>query len=280
MPSPHDPTSAGRRPPLRPLVGLPERARERTWRATVISVLLHVAVVVALILPAYVAATLDAKSEGAGGAAPAGGGGGGQGGTGGLSAITERLHFLHVAPPPPPPKVEPAPVPTPVPPPVPPKKVEPPKPAVTPPPAAQPTPTPAAAAAAPLPGTGGGTGNDGTSGSGPGTGGGVGSGVGTGRGSGVGPGTGGGPGEISPPMVDQMPILPLPVPSKVRPYVMTAYFDVDERGNATLIAFNPSRDGGYNKRIRETLAELRFKPATRPDGTAVRDTAIIQAEVP
>jgi hypothetical protein len=141
-------------------------------------------------------------------------------------------------------------------------------------------PAPATSVTLPVPGTGGGTGTDGTSGNGPGSGGGVGSGVGTGRGSGNGPGTGGGPGDIYPPQVTNLAILPIPVPSKVRPYKLVAYFDVDEKGNAKLISFNPSRDGGYNKKIREMLAEVRFRPAVRWDGTTVRDTAWITAEAP
>jgi hypothetical protein len=131
-----------------------------------------------------------------------------------------------------------------------------------------------------VPGTGGGTGNDGTAGSGPGSGGGVGSGVGTGRGSGNGPGTGGGDAEVFPPTVIALTILPIPVPAKVRPYTLVAYFDVDTLGNATLLSFNPSKDGGYNRRIREMLGEIRFRPATRQDGRPVRDTAQISAIAP
>ena len=41
-----------------------------------------------------------------------------------------------------------------------------------------------------------------------------------------------------------------------------------------------SNDGGYNKRIREMLSEIRFRPATRPDGRPVLDTAIVTAEAP
>ena len=122
--------------------------------------------------------------------------------------------------------------------------------------------------------------HDGTGGNGPGSGGGVGSGVGTGRGSGNGPGTGGGTGDIFPPQVTNLSLLPIPVPHKVRPYKMIAWFDVDERGNARLIAFNPSRDGANNKKIRDMLAEVRFRPAVRPDGTPVRDTVSITAEAP
>ena len=129
-------------------------------------------------------------------------------------------------------------------------------------------------------GVGGGTGSDGSAGTGPGRGGGVGSGVGTGRGSGTGAGTGGGGDEIFPPTVTNLALLPLPVPNRVRPYKMVAQFEVDEKGNAKLIAFNPSKDSGYNRKIREMLAELRFRPAVRADGTAVKDTAYISAEAP
>jgi hypothetical protein len=108
----------------------------------------------------------------------------------------------------------------------------------------------------------------------------VGSGIGTGRGSGVGAGTGGGNDQIFPPTVTNLAILPIPVPNRVRPYRMVAQFEVDERGNATLIGFNPSRDRGYNAKIREMLSEVRFRPATRADGTPVRDTATITAEAP
>ena len=109
-------------------------------------------------------------------------------------------------------------------------------------------------------GAGRGTGNDGTTGTGPGRGGGEGSGVGTGRGSATGPGTGGGDGAVYPPTVVALPILPLPIPSKVRPYKMVAQFEVDSTGSARLIGFNPSRDSGYNRRIREMLMEIRFRP--------------------
>ena len=115
-------------------------------------------------------------------------------------------------------------------------------------------------------------------GSGPGSGGGIGSGVGTGRGSGNGPGTGGGDDTIFPPTVISMQLLPLPVPSKVRPYTMVAYFEVDSTGVARLLSFNPSKDGGYNKRIREMLMEMRFRPAVRGNGVPVKDTAVVTAE--
>lgn len=268
------PSGKARRP-LRPLHGVPEPDR-RGPTGLLLSAALHLAILILLILPPIVAAELDLPiPTGAGGAGPVGGGGGGSGGTGGEVVTPERLRFMQVAAPvaPPVPVVPPPPKPEPEPP-----KPEP----VVPPPEPQPTVTaPAEApAAAPAPsqvaGAGGGTGTDGSAGNGPGSGGGVGSGVGTGRGSGNGPGTGGGDGDIHPPTVISIGILPLPVPARVKPYRMVAWFDVDERGNAKLIAFNPSKDSGYNRKIREMLSEVRFKPAVRAsDGMPVRDTVPI-----
>src|SRR5207237_7708380 len=142
-------------------------------------------------------------------------------------------------------------------------------PPVAPPAAAKTDSAASTATASVTPGAGGGTGADGTAGSGPGSGGGIGSGVGTGRGSGNGPGTGGGNGIVYPPQVTVLAILPIPVPSRVRPYVLEAFFDVDTLGNAKLLGFNPSKDDGYNRRIRELLAEIRFRPALRGDGRPV-----------
>jgi hypothetical protein len=114
-------------------------------------------------------------------------------------------------------------------------------------------------------GVGGGTGNDGTAGSGPGA---AAASVPVSARSRLGQRAGHWRwnAEIFPPTVIALTILPIPVPSKVRPYTLTAYFDVDTLGNATLLSFNPSKDGGYNRRIKEMLAEIRFRPAVRADG--------------
>lgn len=269
-PNPFD--AAGRpRPAYRPIAA-PLR-RRRTSGAVVVSFLLHLALVLAVFLPPVIASQLDLPlSAGAGGATPAGGGGGGNRGSGAEQVIPERITYFQVAPAP-----APAPVPTPVErPPEPPK----PKPPEVPPPAPATAPAEPAPVRAPVQGTGGGTGADRSGGSGPGSGGGVGSGVGTGRGTATGPGTGGGGEEIYPPEVTTMVMLPQPVPRKIRPYTMVAWFDVDERGRATLLAFNPSKDGAYNRRLREVLAEWRFRPAVRADGTPVRDTISVTAAVP
>jgi protein TonB len=124
--------------------------------------------------------------------------------------------------------------------------------------------------------TGAGTGNTNSSGAGPGSGGGVGSGEGPGRGSGVGPGTGGGPGRDYPPTVRDLFIPPMPAPQAVKGFHMKAFFDVDEKGNAKLIGFNPTRDGDYNRRVAEVLRSMRFRPGVHPDGTPKRDTAEIE----
>ena len=160
---------------------------------------------------------------------------------------------------------------------VPPKPIVPPKalPPVTPAPV---TPPPAVTQLAPTTGAGAGTGagTAGTTGAGPGTGGGTGSGIGTGTGSANGAGTGGGPGKSYPPTPTQFFLPPLPAPSSLKGYHLTAYFDVDEKGNAKLLGFNPSRDGGYNRKLRDVLLSLRFRPGVRADGTPVRDTVDIQ----
>jgi len=205
--------------------------------------------------------TTDFRREptvGGGGPGPAGGGGGG---SGGASSRQERLEFIRVRPSPAAatPKVT-----TLVPPPKPPE-VKKPEASVTP-------ATPAVTDPLLTPASGSGPGTAGTSGAGPGTGGGIGSGVGTGTGSSVGPGTGGGPGKDYPPTLRDLFIPPLPAPSRIKPYHLIAWFDVDEKGNASLISFNQSRDGGYNRRLTEVLRSLRFRPGVKADGTPMRDT--------
>jgi hypothetical protein len=269
------------RRPYRPPIGIPIERQGRG--GAVVSILLHL-LIIGLILapPIFTGLVVDAGSEGGGGAGPAGGGGGGNRGTGG---IPERMQYLQVAPAAPvaPPAEVVAPV---VLPPEEQPEVVPPRPEpVVPPPTIEPAAVTSPLASAPtvpstVRGVGGGSGADGSAGSGPGSGGGTGSGIGTGTGSANGPGTGGGDATTYPPTVTALPILPLPVPDKVRPYTMVAYFDVDSLGNATLLSFSPSKDGGYNKRIREMLLEIRFRPAVRGDGRAVRDTAVIRAEAP
>ena len=233
-------------------MGLPKGRED--WRVgTGVSLLLHVALIVLLLLPLAVSGELREMAQGAGGPGPAGGGGGGTRGTGALKA--ELLRFVRIAPPaaqPQPavvPPVTPPPVPPPVQPPIETGKL--PQPSVT-------------------AGTSGGTGADGTAGTGPGSGGGVGSGIGTGRGSAVGPGTGGGGQANYPPTPIEMFIPPLPVPSSVKGFHLIAEFDVDDKGKVVGMVFGETPDRGYNRRLADVLRGYRFRPGTQPDGTPIR----------
>lgn len=271
------------RPPMRPPIGIP-LPRQQTLRGAVASVLIH-AIIVALIVSPFMVKPLMDATEGAGGPGPAGGGGGGRGGTGGRTTA-EQLQYLQVVPPAPAPAViapvVPPIIPPIVPPVVPPVVPPPVTPPVVAPPTAQALPAAVAPAdVAPTAGTGGGSGTDGTSGNGPGSGGGLGTGVGTGTGSANGPGTGGGPGTVYPPTPIFAPIPPLPAPERIKPYHGVATFDVDSTGR--VIAFElvqPSKDRGYNNRVKQMLAELRFRPGVRAsDGVPVRSTGRVEFDV-
>ena len=267
--------------PYRAPTGFP-RSRESRRVGAVVSVAAH-ALAVLLALGPVVWASKDAiarMEQGAGGDGPAGGGGGGTRGTGGWDdRVVERLTF--VVPPSAAPRAE-VPVPEtpkpevvapPVAPPVTPvAKPQPEIPPVTPPAISDvKTATPASGATvASSGGHGGGTGSDGSGGNGPGSGGGVGSGIGTGRGSGVGPGTGGGTQANYPPTPTEMFLPPFPVPSKVKGFHLIAEFDVDEAGRVRDMRFTQTRDGDYNRKLREILRAIRFRPGTTPNGTPVR----------
>jgi protein TonB len=268
------------RRPDRPPIGIPSTGQPRA-QATAAAIVLHLLLVLLALGPAiFVTGQLiDYVQQGGGGPGAVGGGGGGsQSFPGRIKYTPEKVDFLKI-------QVEEVVAPK-VPPIVPrlPEESKPPPPPPTLEPLVVTTTDSAAAAAARADsvsaqvGAGRGTGNDGTTGTGPGRGGGEGSGIGTGRGSGAGPGTGGGDGTIYPPTVVALPILPLPIPSRVRPYKMVAQFEVDSAGNARLIGFNPSRDSGYNRRIREMLLEIRFRPAVTTDGRPVKAIAVVTAE--
>lgn len=263
----------GERPRYRPPIGIP-LARDRRTQSFIISVLAHVLVILLLIVP-FTSPELMQEVLGAGGPGPAGGGGGGNRGTGG--AKTERIQFVNVAP-------TPAPVAPPIVPPIKPPDI---KPIVPPPVPVPPTPTPqppTPTPAKPTPdagevksavvGTGGGSGTDGSAGAGPGSGGGVGSGIGTGKGSAVGPGTGGGPGTVYPPAPTELFLPPIPVPSKARGTIVVV-FDVDSTGKVLDLQFPPTKDGSYNRKLRDALAAIRFRPAVNASGVPVRAKAEI-----
>lgn len=270
--------------------------KDSVWRGILASSVFHLVIVMLIIVPVVTMDVRDMREKRqASGLDQLGGGGGGRGGTGGVAeeifylnvdaqAGDEMLETPTVAPPPPmeePPEPVPVPEKEPIPPPeapVPPQ-VEPEPPAV--PTSSSDTGTASLSQRARVAGAGGGTGNDGSDGNGPGRGGGVGTGVGTGSGSGVGPGiSGGGTDSIRPPTLLTLGLPPLQPPSRVRPYTLVALFDVDEKGKTTLIGFNETRDGRFNRQLRQVLSDVRFKPATLLDGTPVRDTGRFVIQYP
>ncbi len=260
---PDQPPQESRRP-YRPPIGVPSRAR-RGVGGLLASVLFHLLLILLVVIP-FSNPELVRAVLGAGGLGPAGGGGGGNRGGGGTPK-TERLEFVRMAP-----------IPTPTPPVTRPPEV---KPVVPPPPPPPPTPAPPAPQPpAPAPtappaeskgtGAGGsGSGTDGATGSGPGTGGGVGTGSGTGKGTATGAGTGGGVGTVYPPAPTELFLPPLPVPGKARGTVVVV-FDVDSTGKVLDLQFTPTKDGNYNRKLREALAAIRFRPAVNGNGVPVR----------
>jgi hypothetical protein len=241
---------------------------QRRLRSLLISIGIHLLIIILLIVP-FTSPEMIREVLGAGGLGPAGGGGGGNRGTGGI-AKDERLQFVRVAPaPPPPPLIKPPSVKPIVPPP--PPVVKPPQQPAAP---TQPSANEAVEAKSAVTGSGGGAGADGSAGAGPGSGGGVGSGVGTGKGTSVGPGTGGGPGTVYPPAPTELFLPPLPVPNKAKGTVVVV-FEVDSTGKVMDLQFTPTKDGAYNRKLREALVAIRFRPAVNAQGVPVRGKAEI-----
>lgn len=268
------------RPPFT-VMSFPKR-RDGLKAGLALSIALHALIILLIIAPPLAARFVESpEATGAGGAGPAGGGGGGVGGQGGgrelQETIPERLRYLQMQrQQPPAPVMEPEVPAEEVPPPV-----EEPEPVPEEPPVPQPQEIDIAALLpeAPRPsvveGVGGGSGRDGSAGMGPGSGGGIGSGIGTGTGSAVGPGTGGGDAAIYPPTPVEVLIPPMPVPNRLRGITIVALFDVDSSGRVMSVDFEPTRNRGYDRDLRERLRRYRFRPAVRPDGTPVRATVPI-----
>jgi hypothetical protein len=241
--------------PFRPPVGLPRSPHERRWRAAIVSVALHVAAALLLLVPAIAALIVHVSAgRSAGSAGLRGGGGGGH--------LQERLHYVQTpaaVPPPPAPRPVPAPV------------VRPPEPKPPPPPTSS-VPVPDSSAVAQAPG-------DGAGHNGPGTGGGTGAGAGTGVGNVAGPGTGGAPEATKiRAATDVMTLATIDPPKRPRPFRLHAVFAVDAHGDARLLTVNKADDGDFNRAMETRLKETHFKPATLPNGTPVPDTVSIDID--
>ena len=99
----------------------------------------------------------------------------------------------------------------------------------------------------------------------------MGTGVGTGVGSATGPGRGGdGAGGIFLPEPTETILPPFDAPGSVRGQEIVVTFDIDERGRIVSVSFPPTRDGGYNRKLRERLESYRFRPGHTADGQPVR----------
>lgn len=268
-------TNDDERRPYRPPVGMPLRGEGR-WGAP-FSIVLHIVLVLVLVMPVFARVVAPELFAG-GGPGPAGGGGGGTGGIGGWRREPidpEGLRYIRVAPEPPPQETAEAEQPVPEPEEPPPPEPEPER---EPAPEEEAQPETPPQSAAPVPGTGGGTGNDGTSGTGPGTGGGTGSGVGTGTGSATGPGTGGGDGKDFLPTPELVLIPPQP-PGRLKGTVIPVRFTLNERGEILRVDFPSTGDRGYDRRLREALNEMRFRPAVGPDGRPMAATYPVEVRL-
>ncbi len=108
-----------------------------------------------------------------------------------------------------------------------------------------------------------------------GSGGGIGSGEGTGIGSEVGPGSGG-DGVVFPPTVRYTFLPPLPRPSSVQGQTFLVRFAVDSQGRVADVEVEPRiPDGGYRKKFVDTMLRFRFKPAHLRDGTNVAGATVL-----
>jgi hypothetical protein len=191
---------------------------------------------------------------------------------GGGGARPERVQDLHVAPPPPA-------VRHPVvrrPPPKPPPPVIAPPHVIPPPPAPLPTPAIDTASIGATPGAG-------SAGAGPGSGGGTGSGHGTGAGAGTGPGTAGDPAARKlRAMAPETIVAGLDAPKDAHPRHLVAVFIVDPSGDAKLVSFTQTNDGGLNRRLKDEFEQMtrsRWQPAAL-DGVSVPDTVSYVVELP
>lgn len=257
--------------PVMPMLPSFDPARRRRSRqATLVSVLLHLALVL-LVLPRVDLLGPMARTPLPG--EPSRGTGGGGGGDGGT-----RMQY--VALPPAAAAAPPAAVVPPVPPP------PPPTPSL---PVPDPEPVPPVPVAAPVdttrsPGAGsrdssGAAAGGLAAGRGPGSGGGSGGGQGTGTGTGTGGGSGagsGGEGGLARPPEPRQLIIPPEFPRSMRGVRLRVTFWVAADGRVQRVEFDPAvPDRGYARRLEEVLRDYRFRPARDEQGRDVPGTTTV-----
>lgn len=249
--------NAARRVPLAQPFGRQVRTGGEA-RDTVLSVVLHLALLAFLLWGGTL--TLVDATKGPGDDTRRGGGGGGGGAVTAIAVFNTSGATAQAPPaeepvvtPPPEPIVTPTQTPTAIPEPV-------------------PQPTPAAAAPAPTPtpseGAGSGVGTGTGPGSGSGTGGGAGAGVGTGTGNDSGPGGGGG--TVFPPQLQGMIIPPTSRPGEVRNKDYAITFQISDRGVVEDVVIEPQiRNRGFRNEFIDRLKRYNFTPAYTRDGHAI-----------
>lgn len=62
----------------------------------------------------------------------------------------------------------------------------------------------------------------------------------------------------------------MPPPSRIKGFELIAEFDVDSTGAVIDFDFNKTKDGEYNKKLREILKSVRFRPGVNGLGVPVR----------
>jgi protein TonB len=128
---------------------------------------------------------------------------------------------------------------------------------------------PARTAAAPGEGPGQGAGVG--TGAGPGSGGGTGGGAGGGVGSGIGPDSGGAGGRIFPPQPQGIILPPMPSPRRLRGSRVTVTFTIGERGEVLDVRVSPTiPDRAYLAQFLERMRRYTFTPGYTRDGRPVR----------
>jgi protein TonB len=241
------------------------RSRRSSW-STLLSILLHGAVIGALFFARWqdIMGWEEILDPGTGKGRSGGGGGGGSITVVALPAVQRSAPVAVVVPVPPPviPVPTPEVIPVPVPPPV--------EPVIQ----AAPIDTVPPDSVSALSEGRGGTGSGGGRGSG--TGPGDGSGVGPGSGSGTGGGVGAGSGRATPPQPRQVILPPFDYPKEMRGQTFAVTFWVGTDGRVARVAVEPAiKDRGFAKRFAEVMRNYRFRPARSAEGTPIPGTTTV-----
>jgi hypothetical protein len=70
---------------------------------------------------------------------------------------------------------------------------------------------------------------------------------------------------------------PMPIPNKAKGLI-TVVFDIDSTGKVIDFEFTPTKDGGYNRKLKELFAGFQFRPGVNGLGQPVRAKYEMQVE--